>query len=132
MTHRDKVSTWTVLVVDDEPDSIELVEDMLTFHGATVHGALDGKAALRMLETLRPTFIIADLSMPVMDGWFLLKNIRRTPELVEIPVLALTAHAMEGDKELVLAAGFDGYLSKPVNINTFIDDILELLPMLAD
>jgi CheY-like chemotaxis protein len=63
-----------------------------------------------------------------MDGWFLLKNIRRTPELTGIPVLALTAHAMEGDRELVLSAGFDGYLSKPVNIHTFIDDILEQLP----
>lgn len=131
MNHHGTVANWTVMVVDDEPDSIEVVTDVLEFHGATVHSANDGRRALDMLGTLRPTFILTDLSMPIIDGWALLASIRNSSELDSIPVVALTAHAMQGDAERALAAGFTAYLTKPLSPFSFIEDILERLPKLA-
>lgn len=131
MNHYETVANWTVLVVDDEPDSIEVVTDVLEFHGAVVYSANDGQKALDLLGTLRPTFILTDLSMPIIDGWALLASIRNSPELDGVPVVALTAHAMRGDAERALAAGFTAYLTKPLSPFSFIADILERLPALA-
>jgi CheY-like chemotaxis protein len=124
------LSAWNVLAVDDEPDNLEVLLEVLSMHNATVHPATNGDEAMKMLETMRPTVIITDLSMPDMDGYQLLHKIRRTDNLKEIPIIALTAHAMSGDKERILAAGFNGYLSKPIRIMTVISDILASLPTL--
>jgi two-component system cell cycle response regulator DivK len=132
MNHYETVGSWTVLVVDDEPDSIEVVTDVLEFHGATVHSASDGQRAMELLRTVRPTFILTDLSMPIIDGWALLAGIRNSPELDGVPIIALTAHAMRGDADRALAAGFTAYLTKPLSPFSFIADILERLPALAE
>jgi CheY-like chemotaxis protein len=131
MTQTAVVSSWTVLVVDDEPDSIEVVTHVLEFHGATVHNASNGQEAVNRLLTLRPTFVLTDLSMPEMDGWALLSEVRDRAELENMPVVALTAHAMAGDAERALAAGFTAYLTKPLSAFTLIEDILKQLPALA-
>jgi CheY-like chemotaxis protein len=117
------VSTWHILLVDDEADNLEVVAETLEFRGAEVHTAQNGQEALNRLAGFEANLIIADLSMPVMDGWQLRTNIKNNPTLASIPLLALSAHAMAGDKERAIAAGFDGYLTKPVNIHTLIDDI---------
>jgi two-component system cell cycle response regulator DivK len=105
------LSTWNVVAVDDEPDSLEVLIEALSMHDASVHGATSGPEALRLLETLHPTLVITDLSMPVMDGYQLLHRIRRMDGFKGTPVIALTAHAMAGDRERILAAGFDGHRS---------------------
>lgn len=118
---------WNVLVVDDEPDSLEVATMVLEAYGATVHAASNGKDALRLLAEVKPRFVISDLSMPVMDGWQLMEKIQRDGALREIPVIALTAHAMKGDREKALATGFHNYLTKPLTARTFIYDLLLLL-----
>jgi CheY-like chemotaxis protein len=119
------ISTWTVLIVDDEPDNRAIAEKVMTFNGAKVHTAKDGADGLRMLETLHPSFILLDLSMPGMDGWEMFKRLRSNPKTRDIPVLALTAHTMAGDRERVMAAGFDGYIAKPFRLATFMNEIMQ-------
>jgi CheY-like chemotaxis protein len=121
----DNPSTWRVVVIDDEPDNLELMVESLRFMGATVeftNQPLDGYSLLQKTE---PNLIILDLSMPEMDGWTLLRIIKNDLSLQDVPVLALTAHAMAGDKERAIEAGFDGYLSKPVNVPTLIQDLMQ-------
>ena len=117
------INSWVVLLVDDEPDNLEVVAETLEFRGAQVRTALNGVEALNVLEKFKPNLFLVDLSMPQMDGWELRTRIKNTPEVQQVPLLALSAHAMIGDKERALAAGFDGYLTKPVNIHTLLDDI---------
>src|SRR5690242_12999338 len=116
-------STWTVLIVDDEPDNLEVIAETLEYKGALVKTAQNGAEGLDLLKDFRPDMILLDLSMPRMNGWEMRVHIRALPELQHIPVIALTAHAMAGDKERTLAAGFDGYLTKPINIATLVHDI---------
>jgi len=124
---RDILHNWQVLVVEDEPDSLEVAERILKHYGATVYTAANGKEALDVLRAVRPRFIISDLSMPVMDGWELLYRLKRDRPTLDIPVIALTAHAMMGDRERAIAAGFHNYLTKPLTPATFIKDLLRLL-----
>jgi CheY-like chemotaxis protein len=119
----DEVTRWSVLVVDDEPDNIGVVEKLLTFYGATVQTAYHGEEGLRLLQDMTPTFILLDLSMPTMDGWEMLAAVKSDPTRAHIPVIALTAHAMPEDVERVKAAGFDGYIPKPLRIATFLLEI---------
>jgi CheY-like chemotaxis protein len=117
------VKSWVILLVDDEPDNLEVVAETLEFRGATVQTALDGVDALAKLTNFEPNLIMTDLSMPRMDGWELRVNLRSNVKYQNLPILALSAHAMIGDKERALAAGFDGYLTKPVDIHTLVEDI---------
>ena len=125
------LSTWTVLAVDDEPDSLEVLAEVLAMHNATVHPVPSGDEALTRLQTLRPTLVVTDLSMPTMDGYQLLHKIRHIEGMDRTPVIALTAHAMSGDKERILAAGFTGYVSKPLRIGTLVSEILASVPTLT-
>ncbi|MBI5958703.1 MAG: response regulator [Chloroflexi bacterium] len=115
--------TWSVLIVEDESDNAEVVSDALKFMGATVRAAANGRVGLEMLQEYAPDLILLDLSMPYMDGWEMHRRLRADPHTRSIVVVALSAHAMMGDKERVLAAGFDGYLSKPVSLLTFVRDL---------
>ena len=119
----DAFKTWSILVVEDEPDNAELIVGTVQFYGATVKSAEHGAEALEILKEFTPTLILADLSMPKMDGWIMRSRLKDDPRTAHIPVVAISAHAMEGDKEKALAAGFDGYLSKPINIVSFVRDL---------
>lgn len=122
-----KPETWSVLVVDDEVDNLELIAEILHFYGAVARTARNGVEALEILEEFTPCLILLDLSMPRMDGWQTRPRIKAMFAEREMPIVALTAHAMIGDKERVLNAGFDGYISKPVNMPTFMKDIALIL-----
>jgi CheY-like chemotaxis protein len=117
------ISTWRVMLVDDEPDNLEVVAETLEYQGAQVKTASNGKDALAILEDFPANLILTDLSMPIMDGWVMRSHVKRNPKLTHIPVLALSAHAIAGDQERAVEAGFDGYMTKPVNIRTLSDDI---------
>lgn len=123
--HSD-VASWTVLIVDDEPDNVGVPEGILTFYGADVHSAENGVKGLELLQTVTPTLILLDLSMPEMDGWEMLQALRKHHDWKDLCVIALTAHAMTGDREKVMEAGFDGYISKPIDLMTFIDEIKKI------
>jgi CheY-like chemotaxis protein len=117
------VSAWKVLLVDDEPDNIEVVAESLEFYGMTVQTAENGQVGLDVLKDFTPDLILLDLSMPVMDGWQTLRHLKSDPNTQSIPVLALSAHAILGDKERALDVGFNGYMTKPVSVPTLIEDL---------
>lgn len=123
MINWQDISTWRILVVDDEPDNIEVVAETLEFRGAEVKTATNGKEAIDVLEGFDANLILTDLSMPVMNGWEMRSRIQSNPKLSGIPILALSAHAIAGDPERAIEAGFNGYLTKPVNILTLVEDI---------
>ena len=118
---------WNVLVVDDDPMSLMVATMILKHHGATVYPAANGKEGLELAKLVRPRFIISDLSMPIMDGWAMISELKRDPSTKSIPAIALTAHAMIGDREKAMAAGFHNYLTKPLTPATFIKDLVRLL-----
>lgn len=117
-----------ILAVDDEPDNLFVFKaTMEMMHGATVQTAASCEEALAALETFDPEIIVTDLSMPKKDGYFLLHELRQRPDTGSLPIIALTAHAMTGDKERILSAGFDGYIAKPFEISTLGQDLAELV-----
>jgi CheY-like chemotaxis protein len=124
---RDILENWTVVVVDDEPDSLEVAVRILRHYGADVQTAVNGADGLNQIRSIRPKLVISDLSMPEMDGWGMLGELKLDRTTMEIPVIALTAHAMVGDRERAIMAGFHNYLTKPLTPATFMKDLLVLL-----
>jgi len=116
-----------VLVAEDNPVNRELLREVLESHGYTVIEACDGEEALRRIEATPPDILLLDLGMPVMDGYTTVQHIRRNPAMATLPVLAVTAYAMQSDREKVMAAGFDGYLSKPIQMGVLFDEMQRLL-----
>lgn len=118
---------WVVLIVDDNPDNTAIIEVALSFYGATVYTAGSGEDGLSLLNTIQPTVILLDLSMPKLSGWEVFKQIRENPDNSHIPVIAVTAHAMPEDRRKVFDAGFDGYITKPFNIVSFVGEIQKII-----
>ncbi len=117
-----------ILAVDDEPDNLFVFKATVEMmHGAVVQTTANCDEALTVLQTFAPEIIVTDLSMPKKDGYFLLHELRKRPDTARLPIIALTAHAMSGDKERILAAGFDGYIAKPFEISTLGPDLAELV-----
>jgi CheY-like chemotaxis protein len=112
-----------ILVVEDNQVNRELVRDMLEGRDFDVHEAENGLEALHMLTKTKPDLVLLDIQMPVLDGMSTIKQIRQKPDYAHLPVLALTAYAMVGDRERVLAAGFNGYLSKPIDRQLLLKEI---------
>ena|SRR5579864_5128601 len=123
MVNWEDPTTWSVLVVDDEPDNLEVVAEVLMYRGLTVQTASNGIEGLQRLESFTPTLILLDLSMPGMNGWEMRMRVKSNPIAQHIPIVALTAHAMVNDKQRALEVGFDGYITKPINILTLLQDV---------
>ena len=114
---------WIVLVVEDESDSMELVQGVLEHHGIISVAASDAEKALVMLEGMRPTLIIIDLALPGMDGWELLKNIRANERLSKVTCVAITAFHTPELAEQTIAAGFNAYFAKPFDATSFVREL---------
>ena len=108
-----------VLVVEDNPDNLILTQFLLESEGFEVRTAENAERALELLRTYRPLLILMDIQLPEMDGLELTRQLRANPELGEVIIVALTAYAMKGDEGNALAAGCDGYITKPVSTRTF-------------
>ena len=108
-----------ILVVEDSPDIRVLVRMLLEAAGHEVLTASDGREGVETAKRERPDLVLMDLSLPVMSGWEATKALKETPETASIPVVAVTAHAMHGDRERALAAGCDGFIPKPIDEETF-------------
>lgn len=121
------LSDWKVLVVDDEPDNVGVIELVLSFHNANVRTADSGPKCLQLMQEETPTLLLVDIQMPEMSGMELMERIRESAQWRHVPVVVVTAHAMRGDNERFLAAGFDGYIPKPINAMTFVDELLAIL-----
>ncbi len=120
-------SDWRVLIVDDDPDNVGVLELVLEFHNATTRVAASGQQCLDMLGEEIPTLLLVDIQMPGMTGYELLGRIRSNAAWRDLPVVAVTAHAMRGDADRIMRAGFDGYISKPVNVASLVDDLHGIL-----
>ncbi|MBX3061863.1 MAG: response regulator [Anaerolineae bacterium] len=126
------MSKWVVLIVDDDPASLDIASIMLRHYGALVHTAVNGAAGLAKAQELLPRFILSDLSMPVMDGWEMIRRLKADPLTTSIPIIALTAHALMGDREKALLAGCHNYLSKPLTPSTFVRELLNVLVVIPE
>jgi CheY-like chemotaxis protein len=105
----------TVLIAEDNPVNRELLRELLEIRGYAVIETCNGEEALDQIEKTPPDILLLDLSMPVLDGFGTIERIRKNPSFRSLPVLAVTAYAMQGDRDKILASGFDGYLSKPIS-----------------
>jgi len=121
------MSKARILIVEDNDDNMVLVRDVLTSRGYTVIEAVDGQQGLDLAQSERPDLIIMDLSLPLVDGWTVVRQLKADPELRRIPVVALTAHAMVGDREKALDAGCDDYLAKPIRLALLIGKVKEFV-----
>ncbi len=118
-----------VLVADDKATGRELVRTVLEDRGYTVFEARDGVEALEVAHRIQPDLIILDLHMPGLDGFGVIKELRLDSNFATTPVVALTASAMQGDRQRALAAGFTGYISKPVSLKTLRSEVERLLAL---
>ena len=120
-------SKATILYVEDNPDNRMLVRRILLSQDYSLLEAKDGSDALKVLKTERPDLILMDINMPDMDGYTLTAQIKSMPGFERIPILALTANVMRGDKEKTLEAGCDGYIQKPLDIDQLIREVERFL-----
>jgi two-component system, cell cycle response regulator DivK len=114
----------TILVVEDNEKNMKLFRDVLGATGYDVLEAASGERAVELASTHLPALVLMDVQLPGIDGVEALARLRRDDRTASLPVLALTAQAMQGDRERFLAAGFDGYLAKPV-------DVMQLMQVVA-
>jgi CheY-like chemotaxis protein len=117
-----------ILYVEDNDDNVYVVTKRLTRAGFTILVAGDGAQGVAMATTERPDLILMDLSLPVIDGWEATRRLKAAPETRHIPVIALTAHAMTGDRERALEAGCDDFDTKPLEVERLLGKIRALLP----
>jgi len=116
-----------ILVVEDNPLNLELVADLLEANDFVVACARTGEEGRRLAREQPPDLILMDLSLPGLDGLAATKALRAELATRHLPIIALTAHAMKGDKELALQAGCDGYLTKPIDTRTFAGEVAGFL-----
>jgi CheY-like chemotaxis protein len=102
-----------ILLVDDYDDALEIYATYLTLHGFRVTVARNGREAVDAVEAAPPSLVLMDLRMPILDGTAALRRIRAMPQLASLPVIALTAHALEEERTAALADGFDAVITKP-------------------
>jgi two-component system, cell cycle response regulator DivK len=106
---------YKILIVEDNENNRSLFRDILTFHGHEIMVACDGREGVEMARTLAPDLILMDIQMPGMDGLTAGGILKGDPATSGMKIVALTSFAMRGDRDKILAAGFDGYISKPIN-----------------
>ncbi len=117
-----------ILYVEDNEDNVYMLTRRLSRKGYDMIAAGDGAKGIEMARAELPALILMDLSLPVLDGWEATRQLKADPETQNIPVIALTAHAMAGDREKALAAGCDDFDTKPVELDRLLGKMAALLP----
>jgi two-component system cell cycle response regulator DivK len=121
------MTTARILVVEDNPKNMKLVRDVLEFSGYEVIEATSGEDGVRLAQSEHPQLILMDLQLPGIDGAEALRRIRGGREDPDVPVVAVTAFAMDEDRSRAFASGFDGYLEKPINVSRFPQQVRDFL-----
>jgi CheY-like chemotaxis protein len=121
-----------ILYVEDNENNVYMLTRRLKRHGFEVMVAADGAQGVEIARREHPDLILMDLNMPVLDGWEATRQIKGAPETRAIPIIALSAHAMSGDRERALEAGCDDYDTKPVQIDSLLTKMRALLPETGD
>jgi two-component system cell cycle response regulator len=117
-----------ILIIEDNPANLELMRYLLSAFGHAPFHADTGAEGVRLALERRAHLILCDLQLPDIDGFEVLKRLRAQPATARIPVIAVTALAMVGDRERALAAGFDAYVAKPIDPETFVRQVESVLP----
>ena len=117
-----------ILIIEDNQANMQLMVYLLRAFGHDTTEAVEGESGLAAAQRQPPDLILCDLQMPGMDGYEVARQIRLEPQLKAISLIAVTAYAMVGDRDKVLAAGFDGYISKPINPEVFVRQVEFFLP----
>ena len=117
-----------VLVIEDNDQNLYLVTFLLERHGLEVLAARDGRSGIEMASRVRPDLILLDIQLPLIDGYAVARAIRADPDLATLPIIAVTSYAMVGDRERCLDAGCTDYIEKPINAETFIQQVAGHLP----
>jgi two-component system cell cycle response regulator DivK len=121
-----------VLLVEDNEQNLELAQFLLEEAGLMVEPARNAFEARAALNREEPALVLMDIDLPGIDGLDLVSEIRRKPRWRQLPVVALTAHAMRGDRERFLAGGCNGYISKPIQVSSFVEDVRRYLGVVED
>jgi two-component system cell cycle response regulator DivK len=114
----------TILLIEDNEQNRYLATFLLEQHGHKVVSVADGLRGIEIAQTLLPDIILLDIQLPLMDGYAVARAIRAIESLRRVPIVAVTSHAMVGDREKSLAAGCNGYIEKPINPDTFVAEIM--------
>ncbi len=120
-------SNWNVIIVDDEQDNVGVMQMVFEFNDIKVRAAYSGAECLSLLDQEIPSVLFVDIQMPEMSGYELLERIRQKERWRSIPVIAVTAHARSEDEEEIMRAGFNGYIGKPINVMSLMDQISQIL-----
>lgn len=126
---RAPVRVIQTLVIEDNLTNLELMTYILSAFGHTTLSAMDGEEGIRLATACLPSVIICDIQLPKLDGYEVARRLKEHPELRHIPLIAVTALAMVGDRERILAAGFDGYIPKPIAPDLFVKQVESYLPV---
>ena len=121
------MTSTRILVVEDNPKNMKLVRDVLEFAGYEVIEATTGEEGVRLAETEHPNLILMDLQLPGIDGAEALRRIRVSQDGQDVPVVAVTAFAMDEDRTRAFASGFDGYVEKPISVSRFQQQVRDFL-----
>jgi two-component system, cell cycle response regulator DivK len=113
----------TILHIEDNYENLVLIRRLLQFHGYEVLEAEDVARAVTILKQTKPDLILMDINLPEIDGDTLTSKLKSIPYFREIPVVAITANALKGDREKSMLAGYDGYIEKPIDVDIFPDQI---------
>jgi two-component system cell cycle response regulator DivK len=117
----------TILHVEDNPENRMLVRRILQAYGFTLYEAENASQTLEILNGIKPDLILMDINIPEMDGYTLTHTIKSLPGMSSLPIVAITANVMKGDREKSLQAGCDGYIQKPIDVDTFVDQVEKFL-----
>lgn len=118
-----------ILYIEDNEQNLYLVTFLLEKHGYEVCAAMDGQEGINIAAKVRPDLILLDIQLPLMDGYAVARQLRANPDLAGIPIVAVTSYAMTGDREKALAAGCNGYIEKPINPDTFMEQVEQHLTL---
>ncbi len=116
-----------ILIIEDNDKNLKLVRDVLQFNGYRTAEAITAEDGLVLARSQHPALVLLDIQLPGMDGFAALRELRADPITKSIPVMAVTASAMERDRQKILEAGFDGYMTKPIQVKEFAKEIRTML-----
>jgi CheY-like chemotaxis protein len=116
-----------LLIIEDNPQNLYMMRFLLEKNGFNVIGATDGRQGIAEALQQHPQAILLDIQLPGMDGYAVAEALKGHPELADVPIIAVTSYAMVGDRERILAAGATGYIEKPINPETFVEEIRQYL-----
>ena len=117
----------TLLIIEDNEQNFYLMRFLLEKNGFTIIGAENGVKGIEMAQRYKPLAILLDIQLPEMDGYAVASELKNHKKLKDVPIIAVTSYAMMGDREKILAAGATGYIEKPIDPETFVEEIRKYL-----